>query len=140
MAATYVAYRSLMWPILLSMGFPVSTVPFYLVFVGLAVDMAFRIGREHRALTAGTGVLLGTAFGYGMLWVQSQFRPWILGDAHTESAPPVAYWTIPITLVGVALIWWAAGPVTSALSERAAKRRKARETRSTWWSKAADVQ
>ena len=139
-AATYVAYRSLMWPILLSMGFPVSTVPFYLVFVGLAVDMAFRIGREHRALTAGTGVLLGTAFGYGMLWVQSQFRPWILGDAHTESAPPVAYWTIPITLVGVALIWWAAGPVTSALSERAAKRRKARETRSTWWSKAADVQ
>jgi hypothetical protein len=116
-----------MWPILLSMGFPVSTVPFYLVFVGLAVDMAFRIGREHRALTAGAGALLGTAFGYGMLWVQSQLRPWILGDAHTESAPPVAYWTIPITLVGVALIWWAAGPVTSALSERAAERRKARE-------------
>jgi hypothetical protein len=126
-AVAYVAYRSLMWPILLGMGFPVSTVPFYLMFVGLAVDVAFRIGRGHRTLTAGVGALLVTAAGYGMLWVQSQLRQWFLGDAHTESAPPVAYWTIPITLVGVAVLWWAAGPVVTAWNARSAKRQKARE-------------
>jgi hypothetical protein len=126
-AGVYLGYRLVVWPILLGIGFPVPTVPFYLLFVGLAVDLAFRVGREHRALTAGIGALLVTAFGYGTLWVQSQFRPWILGDAHTESAPPVAYWTVPATLFGVALIWWTAGPAARALSERFGQRREARD-------------
>jgi hypothetical protein len=124
-SGAYLGYRLLVWPALLGMGFPVPTVPFYLVFVGLAVDLAVRIGRGHRALTAGVGAVLVTAFGYGTLWVQAQLRPWFLGDAHTESAPPVAYWTIPLALVGVAALWWAAGPVTAALTARSARRRAA---------------
>lgn len=102
----YLAYRLIMWPILLGIGFPVPTVPFYLLAVGIAVDLAFRVGREHKLLTAGAGALLVTAFGYSTLWLQSQLRPWFLGDAHTESAPPVDYWTVPIALVGLALLWW----------------------------------
>ncbi|HEY3465122.1 MAG TPA: hypothetical protein VGL47_08315, partial [Amycolatopsis sp.] len=109
-ALAYVAYRCVMWPLLLGLGFPVSTVPFYLLVVGLAVDLAFAIGRGHRLLTAGAGALLVTAFGYGALWVQAQFRPWVLGDAHTESAPPVAYWTALVVLGGVFVLWAAAGP------------------------------
>jgi len=122
-AAAYLAYRLVMWPLLLGMGFPISVVPFYLLAVGLAVDLAFRIGRGHPMLTAGAGALLVTAFGYGMLWVQSQFRPWILGDAHTESAPPVAYWTAAVCLVGVGALWAAAGPGTRAVNSLLEKRR-----------------
>jgi hypothetical protein len=126
-AGAYLVYRLVMWPILYGIDFPVPTVPFFLLFVGLAVDLAFRIGRGHPAFTAGIGALLVTAFGYGTLWVQSQFRPWFLGDVQTESAPPVDYWSVPIALVGVAVLWAAAGPVTRLLSEQAAKRRKLRE-------------
>ncbi|MEC3982095.1 hypothetical protein [Amycolatopsis sp. H20-H5] len=124
-AGAYLAYRLVLWPLLLVGGFPVPTVPFYLLFVGLAVDLAFRIGRGHHALTAGIGALLVTAFGYGTLWVQSQFRLWVLGDAHTESAPPVAYWTAAVTLVGVFVLWWAAAPVSRAVAARTARRRAA---------------
>ncbi|MEV6895839.1 hypothetical protein [Amycolatopsis sp. NPDC051372] len=111
-AGAYVAYRCVMWPLLLGLGFPVSTVPFYLLAVGLAVDLAVTIGAGHRVATAAIGALLVTAFGYGALWVQSQFRVWFLGDAHTESAPPVAYWTVAVALVGVFVLWAGAGPVT----------------------------
>ncbi|WP_326567140.1 hypothetical protein VSH64_35625 [Amycolatopsis rhabdoformis] len=111
-AGAYVAYRCVMWPLLLGLGFPVSTVPFYLLAVGLAVDLAVTIGAGHRIATAGIGALLAAAFGYGALWLQSQLRPWFLGDAHTESAPPVAYWTVAVALVGVFALWAAASPAT----------------------------
>ncbi|MBP2180045.1 hypothetical protein [Amycolatopsis magusensis] len=116
-AVAYVAYRALIWPLLLGAGFPTSTVPFYLIFVGLAVDLAFRIGRGHRMLTAGVGGLLVTAFGYAALWLQSQVRPLLLGeDAITESAPPIEYLTVPFVLVGVALLWALASPIARRLN------------------------
>ncbi|MEU0529276.1 hypothetical protein [Amycolatopsis tolypomycina] len=115
-ALAYVAYRSVMWPLLLGLGFPVSTVPFYLLFVGLAVDLAFAM--TSGVLRAGAGALLVTAFGYGAFWLQSQFRPWVLGDAHTESAPPAAYWTALVVLGGVFALWAAAGPATRRWSAR----------------------
>ncbi len=115
-ALAYVAYRSMMWPLLLGLGFPVSTVPFYLLFVGLAVDLAFAM--TSGVLRAGAGALLVTAFGYGAFWVQSQFRPWVLGDAHTESAPPAAYWTALVVLGGVFALWAAAGPAARRWSAR----------------------
>lgn len=96
-AGAYVGYRMLIWPLLVAGTFPASTIPFYLVFVGLAVDLGYRRGPV-------TGVLVA-AFGYGALWVQAQLRPWFLGDAHTESAPPVAYWTLPVVLVAVTAVW-----------------------------------
>jgi hypothetical protein len=105
-AGAYVGYRCVMWILLLGLGFPVSTVPFYLLAVGLAVDLAFMIG--HGVVTAGSGAFLVTALGYGALWIQSQLRPWILGDAHTESAPPVAYWTAGVALIAIFALWAAA--------------------------------
>ncbi|MEV6830544.1 hypothetical protein [Amycolatopsis sp. NPDC051102] len=115
-ALAYVAYRSVMWPLLLGLGFPVSTVPFYLLFVGLAVDLAFAM--SHGVVRAAAGALLVTAFGYGAFWLQSQFRPWVLGDAHTESAPPAAYWTAAVVLAGVFVLWAAAGPASRRWSAR----------------------
>ncbi|MET8848455.1 hypothetical protein [Amycolatopsis sp. NPDC004625] len=115
-ALAYVAYRSVMWPLLLGLGFPVSTVPFYLLFVGLAVDLAFAM--SNGVVRAAAGALLVTAFGYGTFWLQSQFRPWVLGDAHTESAPPAAYWTAAVVLAGVFALWAAAGPASRRWSAR----------------------
>ncbi|GAA3557735.1 hypothetical protein GCM10022222_46630 [Amycolatopsis ultiminotia] len=99
-AGGYVAYRCVMWPLLLGLGFPVSTVPFYLLAVGLAVDLAFLARRP-----AVTGAVLVTALGYGAFWLQAQLRPWLLGDALTESAPPIEYWTAAVALVGVFALW-----------------------------------
>jgi hypothetical protein len=87
-ATAYVAYRALIWPALVLGDFPPSTVPFYLVFVGLAVDLARRA--KYQVITAAAV----TAGGYGALLVQ---------DVLVE-APPTAYWTAPITFAGLTAI------------------------------------
>lgn len=102
-AGAYVAYRAAIWPLLVGAGFPPSTVPFYLVFVGLAVDLAFLLPAAR--LRAPVGAALVSTLGFGALWTQAQLRPWLLGDVHTESAPPVDYWTLPVVLVGVGVLW-----------------------------------
>ncbi len=114
-AGAYVAYRSLMWALLLALGFPVSTVPFYLLAVGLAVDLAFLLPRP-----AAAGAVLVTVLGYGAFWVQSQLRPWLLGESQTESAPPVAYWTALVAVVAVFALWAGAGPAKERWASRRA--------------------
>jgi hypothetical protein len=71
------------------------------VFVGLAVDVGCRIGRVPV-----TGLVVA-ASGYGALWIQSHLRPWLLGDLHTESAPPIAYWTALVVLLAIPVLWQA---------------------------------
>lgn len=110
-AATYVAYRALVWPILGAADFPLSTVPFYLVLVGLAVDMIRRV-RQPRINEALVGGVAVTALGYAALWVQ---------DTLVE-APPVTYWTAPITAVGLAALWWSGGLLAQRLSRPASDR------------------
>ena len=85
-AGAYVAYRALIWPILVAGGFPPSIVPLYLVLVGLAVDLTRRLP----VLTPLVVVVLG----YGALWLQDV----------AIAAPPVAYWTAPVTFGCVALV------------------------------------
>ncbi|MFD2468254.1 hypothetical protein [Amycolatopsis silviterrae] len=104
-AGAYVAYRCVMWPLLLALGFPVSTVPFYLLAVGIAVDLAFLL-----PWPAVTGAVLVTVLGYGAFWVQAQLRPWLLGEVQTESAPPVAYWTALVAVAALFALWAGAGP------------------------------
>ncbi|WP_034268103.1 hypothetical protein [Haloechinothrix halophila] len=112
-AGAYVAYRAAIWPLLVGAGFPPSTVPFYLVFVGLAVDLAFLLPAARSR--APIGAALVTALGFGALWTQAQLRPWLLGDVHTESAPPVDYWTLPVVLVGVGVLWLVLEPYATRL-------------------------
>lgn len=111
-AGGYVAYRAAIWPLLVAGGFPASTVPFYLVFVGLAVDLAFLVAGGRRLVTAGAGATLVTLFGFGALLVQQEMAD-VLGLTGTSTAPPVDYWTAPIVAVAVGLVWAAAGPLTS---------------------------
>jgi len=85
-AGIYVGYRCLIWPILVGADFPPSIVPLYLIFVGIAVDLA----RRRPVLVP----LAVTVLGYGALWVQGELI----------AAPPVAYWTAPITFAGLLLV------------------------------------
>lgn len=121
-AGAYVAYRAAIWPLLVGAGFPPSTVPFYLVFVGLAVDVAFllpvvrlRVPIGGVLARAAVGGVLVAALGFGALWVQAQLRPWLLGDVRTESAPPVDYWTLPVVLVAVGVLWAVVEPLARRL-------------------------
>lgn len=106
-AGLYVAYRALIWPLLLGGGFPTSTIPFYLVFVGLAVDVVrrLRLGALVEPLVAGVAV---AGLGYAALAVQ---------DALIV-APDSTYWTAPLTGAGVALAWWAGRPIAAWFTKR----------------------
>jgi hypothetical protein len=93
-AACYVAYRAAIWPLLLGMGFPPSAVPFWLVFVGLAVDLAFLI-QPWLARAIG-GAALVTAMGGAALYAQSV----------VIKAPPAQYWpALPIAFAVLAALW-----------------------------------
>lgn len=104
-ATAYVAYRSLIWPALVGIDFPPSIVPFYLVGVGLAVDLARRLGLAHLT-EAVAGAALVTGLGYGALLLQ---------DLAIET-PPVAYWTAPLTFAGLVLLWWSGRPLARWLN------------------------
>lgn len=111
----YVAYRAAIWPMLVVGGFPPSTVPFYLVFVGLAVDAAFvlggavLVGRSRALGVAVSAGVLVSVFGFSALWLQSQLRSWVLPTAQTESAPEIDYLMAPVVLVGVGGVMAATG-------------------------------
>ncbi|KAA2260077.1 hypothetical protein F0L68_20320 [Solihabitans fulvus] len=94
-AAAYVAYRCLIWPILVGTSFPPSAVPFFAIFLGLAVDLAYRLRLGAAAVACLGGALL-TALGYGALWAQSR----------VIVAPPLDYRTIPVTLVLLVALWF----------------------------------
>jgi hypothetical protein len=99
-AGAYVAYRSLIWPALVAFDFPPSIVPFYLVFVGVAVDLTRQLKLANLA-EALVGAALVTAVGYGALLAQDVL----------VQAPPVAYWTAPATFAGLAILWWSGRPL-----------------------------
>jgi hypothetical protein len=66
----YVAYRMLIWPVLAYTIFPPSSVPFWLIGVGLAVDLVFAIP-AHPYVRAVVGGIVVTAAGYGSLLLQT---------------------------------------------------------------------
>jgi hypothetical protein len=99
----YVLYRSLLWPALVGTGFPPSAVPFWLLFIGVAVDVAFLV-HKWRWLA---GAALVTVIGGGALWAQSELI----------KAPPVQYWpTLPLAFVVLAALWWSGGPLAKRLN------------------------
>jgi hypothetical protein len=106
-AGAYVAYRMLSWGLLVAADFPPSTVPFWIVFVGLAVDLTFRVGLP-RLGTALLGSALITVIGLGALYLQDEY----------VKAPPTAYWTAPIAFAVLAVLWSAAGPLADRLNRK----------------------
>ncbi|MCX6465397.1 MAG: hypothetical protein NTW05_17640 [Pseudonocardiales bacterium] len=76
-AAAYVGFRCLAWPALVAGGFPPSAVPFALLGVGLAVDVAFRVRRALRPVAVPVLVAAGAGTA---LWAQ---QTWLV-------LPPVA--------------------------------------------------
>ncbi len=69
-AGAYVAYRMLIWPVLYYTIFPPSSAPFWLLAIGLAVDLAFVIP-ANPYVRAALGAALVTAAGYGALLLQT---------------------------------------------------------------------
>ncbi|RJL34303.1 hypothetical protein D5H75_07580 [Bailinhaonella thermotolerans] len=93
-AGVYVAYRALIWPILLGIDFPESAVPFYLLLAGLAVDLAFRLPVPGAARVV-AGSLLTSGAVYGGILLQDR-----LADA-----PPISVASIAATAVLLAAAW-----------------------------------
>jgi len=95
--AGYLAWRLLLWPVFAVTGFPHSAVPFVVLAVGLAVDVACLVGLAW-PVEAAVGAVLVTGATYLALYVQDQ----------AGAAPPVSYlsalWAAPILAVGWALL------------------------------------
>ncbi|WP_200926623.1 hypothetical protein [Sphaerimonospora mesophila] len=94
-AAAYVGYRCLIWPLLVGTDFPASAVPFFLLLGGLCVDLAFLVRVPY--LRPLLGAVLVTGGLYGGLAVQSALE-----------APPYAVDSWPIALGALAVAWLAA--------------------------------
>ncbi|MEV0676784.1 hypothetical protein AB0I60_09690 [Actinosynnema sp. NPDC050436] len=95
-AAGYVAYRCLIWPLLAGADFPLSAVPVFLVLIGLAVDAA-HLGRVPAPVAAVLGAAAVTGLGYGGIWVQQSL----------DAGPPVDHASAAITFVVLAALWTA---------------------------------
>ncbi|MEV0200944.1 hypothetical protein [Nonomuraea sp. NPDC050691] len=112
-AAGYVGFRTLIWPLLTFTGFPPSAVPFFLVVGGLCVDLAFAVRQPVvRALIGSVGV---TAVAYGALAVQSALMGQVYGVLKGQSgllgAPPLvtgsALWAgAGLLAAWLAFEWW----------------------------------
>lgn len=116
MTAGYVLYRALIWPPLYYTVFPPSSVPFWLVGVGVAVDIAFllRLSPWVRAV-AGTVIVTAGAYGSLLLQTVAERTPVSLADLSIDEmrasyeagsalmTPPAdwssAWWAAPILLV-----------------------------------------
>lgn len=69
-AALYVGYRMLIWPVLYFTIFPPSSVPLWILSLGLAVDLAFVIPM-HPHVRAVAGAVLVTAAGFAALLAET---------------------------------------------------------------------
>lgn len=94
-AAAYVGYRCLIWPLLVGMDFPASAVPFFLLLGGLCVDLAFLVRVPYLRPVLGAALVTGGL--YGGLALQSSLE-----------APPYAAGSWPMALAGLAVAWLAA--------------------------------
>jgi hypothetical protein len=92
-AGVYVAYRCLVWPLLVGGGFPPSAVPFFFILAGLAVDLTCLIGVAY--VRPVLGAILATAAVYGGLAAQD-----LLLDA-----PPYAMASWPVAAALLAAGW-----------------------------------
>ncbi len=94
LAAAYVGWRCVLWPLLAVTSFPHSTVPFLLLPVGLAVDLVTMAGLTW-LIEALIGAAAATFAVYLGVFVQSEVL----------AAPPVSYWSAPVSAALLAVGW-----------------------------------
>ncbi|MHA6792943.1 hypothetical protein ACVGVM_05385 [Pseudonocardia bannensis] len=95
-AAGYLAYRCAMWLVLAGAGFPMSAVPFLLLGVAVAVDLAFAARVPDLARPVLGAVLAGLG-GAGAAWLQAE---WLV-------TPPIDYPTFLTGAIVLGLLWTA---------------------------------
>jgi hypothetical protein len=89
-AATYLAYRAVMWLGLVAMGFPASVLPLVLIVGAVLIDLS--VTRRIPGWAAG---LLVTAAVYGVA----------AGQAALGLLPPWNWWSVLPVAVGFSLLW-----------------------------------
>ncbi|NUO97075.1 MAG: hypothetical protein HOW59_04015 [Nonomuraea sp.] len=109
-AAAYVGFRTVIWPLLTFTGFPPSAVPFFLVAAGLLVDLAFLV--RIPAVRAVVGSAAVTAGAYGALIVQSTAMGQVYGAVKGQTgllgAPPLVTSSALWAGLGLLAAWLAA--------------------------------
>ncbi|MEV4468151.1 hypothetical protein ACFFR3_26355 [Nonomuraea salmonea] len=119
-AAGYVGFRTVIWPLLTFTGFPPSALPFFLVVAGLLVDVAFLVRMPY--VRAVLGTVVATAAAYGALVVQNAAMGPVYGALKGQEgllgAPPLATSSAVWAGIGLLVAWLAIEALTG--------RRKAR--------------
>ncbi|MEU7852926.1 hypothetical protein [Nonomuraea sp. NPDC049141] len=113
-AASYVGFRTVVWPMLTFTGFPPSAVPFFLVIGGLCVDLAFAVRLPSRGLApvrAVLGAAAATAAVYGALVAQSSIMGQVYGTLTGQKgllgAPPLVMTSAVWAGLGLMAAWLA---------------------------------
>ncbi|MBT2226933.1 hypothetical protein KLK06_13860 [Nonomuraea sp. NEAU-A123] len=113
-AASYVGFRAVVWPMLTFTGFPPSAVPFFLVIGGLCVDLAFAVRLSSRGLApvrAVLGAAAATAAVYGALVAQSSIMGQVYGALKGQTgllgAPPLVMSSAVWAGLGLMAAWLA---------------------------------
>ncbi|MEU4226135.1 hypothetical protein AB0F17_17700 [Nonomuraea sp. NPDC026600] len=113
-AASYVGFRAVVWPMLTFTGFPPSAVPFFLVIGGLCVDLAFAVRLSSRGLApvrAVLGAAAATAGVYGALVAQSSVMGQVYGTLKGQTgllgAPPLVMSSAVWAGLGLMAAWLA---------------------------------
>ncbi|MEV0593630.1 hypothetical protein [Nonomuraea cavernae] len=106
-AAGYVGFRTLIWPLLTFTGFPPSAVPFFLVIGGLCVDLAFAVRMPVVRAVLGSAVV--TAAVYAALAAQSTLMGQVYGTLTGQSgllgAPPLVMSSAVWAGAGLLAVW-----------------------------------
>jgi hypothetical protein len=93
-AAAYVLWRCVMWPLLAGIGFPTSAIPFYLLAAGIAVDLICLANLPWIA-EAAVGTVATTTALYLAGYIQSV----------ALVAPPISYWSAPAAALILFACW-----------------------------------
>jgi hypothetical protein len=94
LAAVYLAWRCVLFPLFMATGFPTSAVPFVVLAAGVAVDLVCRLNLPWIA-EAAAGAVVITLFVYVGVFVQS----------YVLVAPPISYWSAPIAAAVLFAAW-----------------------------------
>ncbi|WP_327090843.1 hypothetical protein OIE66_09520 [Nonomuraea sp. NBC_01738] len=108
-AAAYVGFRTVIWPMLTYTGFPPSAVPYFLIAGAIVVDLAFLIRMPIARAVAGAVAV--TAAVYGALIAQSTLLGSVYGTLKGMNgllgAPPLATSTAVWAGLGLMAVWLA---------------------------------